>query len=220
MKSNLTKLSLALLSAVFILGCQDLGSGPVEAVDLVPQFDKKDFTSGRCDGVDPIDGHCHDHDVVVEEPTDTFTIKVTGDIFTTNDDGDMGVVYEAFGGGPRAVDVQLKLSLDMRNAVTCGLADLDDPLIGNLVFGNFLIDAIALNFDHNLAQHHFSSHTELPDSPWPPLPGTTVTVGPDVELGSGEWGIQTKGKNHRDGCTGEGVGIEWTAVVKNITGTR
>ena len=31
MKSNLTKLSLALLSAVFILGCQDLGTGAVEA---------------------------------------------------------------------------------------------------------------------------------------------------------------------------------------------
>ncbi len=84
------------------------------------------------------------------------------------------------------------------------------------MFGNFLIDSIALNFDHNLAQHHFSSHTELPDTPWPPLPGVTVIV----ESGSGEWGVQTKGKNHRDGCTGEGVGIEWVAEVTNITGQR
>ena len=37
MKSNLTKLSLALLSAVFILGCQDVGTGPD---GLVPQFAK------------------------------------------------------------------------------------------------------------------------------------------------------------------------------------
>ncbi len=38
MKPNLTKLSLALLSAVFILGCQDLGTGAVEADGLEPQF--------------------------------------------------------------------------------------------------------------------------------------------------------------------------------------
>ena len=29
MKSDLVKVSLALLSVVFILGCQDVGSGPV-----------------------------------------------------------------------------------------------------------------------------------------------------------------------------------------------
>ena len=39
-KSDLTKLSLALLSAVFILGCQDLGTGVVEADGLEPQFAK------------------------------------------------------------------------------------------------------------------------------------------------------------------------------------
>ena len=38
MKSNLTKLSLALLSAVFILGCQDLGTGAVASDGLEPQF--------------------------------------------------------------------------------------------------------------------------------------------------------------------------------------
>ena len=38
MKSNLTKVSLALLSAVFILGCQDQGSSPVEPAGLGPQF--------------------------------------------------------------------------------------------------------------------------------------------------------------------------------------
>ena len=40
MKKHLVKLSLALLSAVFILGCQDQGSGVV-GVDLVPQFAKE-----------------------------------------------------------------------------------------------------------------------------------------------------------------------------------
>ena len=39
MKAHLAKVSLALVSAVFILGCQDLGSGPVGPEG--PQFDKE-----------------------------------------------------------------------------------------------------------------------------------------------------------------------------------
>ena len=46
MKAHLTKVSLALLSAVFIFGCQDLGSGPVGPDG--PQFDK-----GFCGSVPP-----------------------------------------------------------------------------------------------------------------------------------------------------------------------
>ena len=38
MKSGLVKLSLALLSAVFVLGCMDQGPGPVGVDGLVPQF--------------------------------------------------------------------------------------------------------------------------------------------------------------------------------------
>ncbi len=55
MKKHLAKLSLALLSAVFVLGCQDQGSGVV-GVDLGPQFDKKG--SGECDAA-ASGGHCH-----------------------------------------------------------------------------------------------------------------------------------------------------------------
>ena len=42
MKTDLTKISLALLSAVFVLGCQDLGPGPVGPDGLVPQFHHSD----------------------------------------------------------------------------------------------------------------------------------------------------------------------------------
>ena len=38
MKSHLPKVSLAFLSAVFLLGCQDMGSGPVGPDGLGPQF--------------------------------------------------------------------------------------------------------------------------------------------------------------------------------------
>ena len=42
MKSHLTKISLALLSAVFLLGCQDLGTGVVESDGLGPAFAPKE----------------------------------------------------------------------------------------------------------------------------------------------------------------------------------
>ena len=212
MKSNLAKVSLALLSAVFILGCQDVGTGVVASDGLVPQFAKPDC------GTTATHASCKPPD----EPIETFTVKVTGAIFSvgTNIYGGEEGLYEAHGPAVKVVDLQLNIS-SIRTALSCaegsGLSVLGSVLTGNLVFGNFLIDNIALNFDHNLAQHHFSSHTELPDT-WPPLPGETFTV----ESGSGEWGVQTKGKNHQDGCTGEGVFVNpmpaWTAEVTNITG--
>ena len=41
MSAHFTRVSLALLTAVFLLGCQDLGSGPVGVDGLEPQFAKK-----------------------------------------------------------------------------------------------------------------------------------------------------------------------------------
>ena len=42
MKAHLAKVSLALLSTVFLLGCQDMGSGPVGLDGLGPEFKKCD----------------------------------------------------------------------------------------------------------------------------------------------------------------------------------
>ncbi len=47
MKAHLAKVSLALLSTVFLLGCQEQGSGPVGPEG--PQFDKPDPTTGLHD---------------------------------------------------------------------------------------------------------------------------------------------------------------------------
>ena len=66
MKSNYVKVSLALLSAVFILGCQDVGTGPD---GLVPQLDKPgEPGTPTCPGGADRDGkgHCHDDE---ETPT-------------------------------------------------------------------------------------------------------------------------------------------------------
>ncbi len=80
------------------------------------------------------------------------------------------------------------------------------------MFGNFLNDHIALNFDHNDAEHWFESATELPET-WP----ATMTVNEPfvTHQSTGEWSMQSQGKNHRDGCTGEGGlgSITWRAEV-------
>ena len=47
MRSNLTKVSLALLSAVFVLGCQDLGLDAVGPGDVGPQFAKGGGGGGK-----------------------------------------------------------------------------------------------------------------------------------------------------------------------------
>ena len=60
MKAHLTKVSLALLSTVFLLGCQDMGPEPVGPDD--PQFDKPlTLDQDECDEVGGVfeKGHCH-----------------------------------------------------------------------------------------------------------------------------------------------------------------
>ena len=56
MKAHLAKVSLALLSTVFLLGCQDMGSEPVGPG---PEFDKP---GNVCEA------HCHDDDAVDPDP--------------------------------------------------------------------------------------------------------------------------------------------------------
>ena len=84
MKSNLTKVSIALLSVVFILGCQDLG--PVGPDGLVPQFDKKGTEGDLCpDGIQNVGpfrdakGHCHGDDEPDPVEDATFTADFTGE---------------------------------------------------------------------------------------------------------------------------------------------
>jgi hypothetical protein len=67
MKAHLTKLSLALLSTVFLLGCQEQGSGPVGPEG--PQFNKPfKLDTDECAALGKVldaAGHCHDD----EDPT-------------------------------------------------------------------------------------------------------------------------------------------------------
>ncbi len=228
MKARLAKVSLALLSTVFLLGGQDMGSGPVGPEGLGPEFDKPVKSPGDCLALGRVldeDGHCHDTEE--QASTEIFTVRLTGnDIFGVGSNIGMEGLYET---NERfdAVSVrgfQMVLSSVILDAVTCAeggeLSALPDPLIGKLSFGNFLNDYIILFFEYNGAEHYFQSQIDDLDNPdpWPP----TVEGGPvTVTQGTGQWSIQNQGKNHRDGCTGEGGpgSITWEAEVTNITGT-
>ena len=80
MKAHLAKVSLALLSTVFLLGCQEQGSSPVGPEG--PQFDKKD--SGNC--AEPVNGHCHgDEGGGGGRVSGTFTAALTGEVTSVED---------------------------------------------------------------------------------------------------------------------------------------
>ncbi len=82
MKAHLAKVSLALLSTVFLLGCQDMGSGPVGPDG--PQFDMRDAeTEASCGllvGKVFKNGHCHGG--AEPTPAATFTVLHVGDVTT------------------------------------------------------------------------------------------------------------------------------------------
>ena len=85
MKSDLLKLSIALLSAAFILGCQDVGTGPD---GLVPQFNRKGAIVQEDCPVQMRQGHCHVAEDPVPTPAAAF-VKIshtTGDIATIPED--------------------------------------------------------------------------------------------------------------------------------------
>ena len=218
MKSDLVKVSLALLSAVFVLGCQDVGWGPVGPDG--PQFDKRGKTGALCGGPgEPVrdeNGHCHGDEETTGNPR--YSVKLTGDIFSVGGDEGFYETIDPTGAVGTAVIVKDDFQMDISfiwDELNCGRDGLGDrPPFPSLTgkgfsLNNFAIPYLILTFDHNRAEHWFTSDSELPD-PWPPTTvGDTAVV---TQKNPGEWSLNTQGKNHRDGCTGEGP-ITWRAAV-------
>ncbi len=80
MKLHLTKVSLALLAAAFLLGCQDQGSEPVGPEGVGPQFaegggPQSIHREGSCKGHHRHDPGC---DEILGRPE--YTVVVTGDL--------------------------------------------------------------------------------------------------------------------------------------------
>ncbi len=227
MKSDLAKVSLALLSAVFILGCQDLGTGSVE-LDSGPQFDKRGDTGALCGGAGgPVrdeNGHCHGDEEATGVPT--YSISLEGSIFSV--DGPYDTNHPV---GAVIVKDDFKMDVTFfRGKLTCLLGrEVGDPepdfITGGFSLTPSAIPALIFRFEHNGAAHLVESLSDSfsdMEAEWYPTEiGEMVPV---TDL-NGQWKITTTGKNHRFGCTGEGGPdtknpdntINWTANVTRIS---
>ena len=228
MKKHLVKLSLALLSAVFILGCQDQGSGVV-GLDSGPQFDKKG--SGTCDAA-ASGGHCHgDEDPEPEPepiPRDSFNVTFKGDIagvgkfYDVPDDSKTDILTArtvTFGGPPSFPDVDLTFSESFKGQFDgFGESCFGEPLtvLGSIDQGRttqFFFNAKAKDVEefsddiwYNLA---LFDEVFDPLVPWPPVVETIIT--------GGTFALKHEnGPGRKNACQGDGV-LSFTITVTKIT---
>ena len=84
MKAHLTKVSLALLSAAFLLGCQEHGSEPVGPEGLGPEF-------AKVKNCNPVIGDVHPSCKPADDDDKTVTVTLSGGMEASDDDTLTGV---------------------------------------------------------------------------------------------------------------------------------
>ena len=196
MKAHLTKLSVALLSTAFLLGCQDQGSGPV-GPEVAPQFNR------------PTNGvHNHGGDNGPPPPEE-------GGSFTATYAGDVSGVFSL--GGPQSG----KLILNSPNAPDP--VTLSGPLLDLRCFSNPPFDALAGVDESGRMQMFFTAEGTdgsevkyvlaifgaLEDgAPWPP------TLAVSNEITGGTFTLEKgNGPGKKVACEGSGI-LDFTAVVE------
>jgi hypothetical protein len=210
MKAHLAKLSLALLSTVFLFGCQDLGSGPVGLDGLGPEFHHRDGHSKGGDGGGGSGG--------VATFWATFESGVTqeGIITLGAPKGRKQSVQTLTGmpGGEPAVRATLDLTFLQKSVTggeTCFPLNSGNGTEPTSVFNGPLSVGLAKDLTNMRVAFYFPAFgtdgTEvsyllaLPGStsdPWPPADGTPTTitgVGFNIHHNSGGSSVA---------CTGEG----------------
>ena len=188
--------SVALVTAAFLFGCQDMGSGPVGPDGLVPQFSHRE---GSCQGHHRHDPGC---DVIRGRPQYFVDVKV--------DFVGSGLTTPVRGGEIIANDFDADLTFFVNQGLTCGGNALTTPKEGTftILAGDDHLH-LGFSFMHNEAKHHIGLlETTKPDI-WPPTLDNDQTFGET----NGSWGLSSQGRNHQNGCTGEGSNITWSATV-------
>ena len=181
MKSNLATVSLALLAAAFVLGCQDVA--PVGPDGLVPQFAK-----WTCET------RPH-HPTCAPPPAgDDFTVTITGSVVSaaTQDVSGPGLLAQG-------------ILVDLSGFQICNLGmqtgQLFMPQGDDHVHFSFQFmhteTGTGVESQHTLAMLGELSEGDL----LPPDPGTSAVI---TEKAGEPWSITSKGKNHKNGCKGEG----------------
>ena len=208
MKSNLTKVSLALLSAVFILGCQDLGTGVVASDGAGPQFH-------HAEGHEK--GGGKDDDGGDDRPT--YFITVTGDDISTIPketravrDANILIVDE----------VPMDLSffdgkLSQSDGTPCGMIGTGVPAHIQISLGRGDDHMhVFFDFDFPVGVTHNIGFIQPPPPPppgtWPPEDRLVFTVE------KSEWVVRAPSKkDQKVACTGEGAAGEETGLDFTIT---
>ena len=198
MKSHLAKLSLALLSTVFLLGCQEQGSSPVGPEGLGPEFSHK---PGKAHG-----GNKGDPQV--------FDVTLTGDVFfiSRTVPSTSGLLLK---------DITLDLSFFGAAISGCNLEEETGDLA--LQEGSegesghaFLLFHFRHNVDNNEIRHSLEMDATINNpANWPPATGTSNSM---IELpkGNGHWQVKASGRNHQNGCKGEGGGPDFDGPGKDL----
>ena len=173
----------ALIGVALVLGCQDVGTGPV-GPDR-PQFDK------------PTPNHDHGDDGdLLFDVTLTGNVSSFGTVTTDN-----GLLLK---------NITLNLSFFNVKKLSCALGDETGDLTlqeGDSGNGHaFLLFHFRHNVDNNDIRHSLEMDAIIQSTTgWPPTEPSTMTEGPAND-GNGHWIVKASGRNHQDGCTGEGGG--------------
>ena len=189
----------ALLGVAFLLGCQDVGTGPD---GLAPQFDKRDF-GGEC-AVARLRGHCH---VLDPEPPATNPLNVT----ITSTPGHLSAAQQDMS-GPGLNDVNLEVNLSTFPA-SCNLGTKTGQLF--IAQGDDHVH-VSFSFTHNESgsggesRHALSMDGVLQTGALPPIVGTPAVI---VESAAGLWSITSRGKDHRNGCKENGANLVFTVTI-------
>ena len=199
MKAHLAKVSLALLSAAFLLGCQEQGSEPVGPEGLGPEFVHK---QGKVHG-----GNKGDPQV--------FDVTLTGDVFFTTTDNEVESTR-----GLLLKKIELDLSFFGAAISGCNLGkETGDLTLQEGSEGEsghaFLLFHFRHNVDNNEIRHSLEMDATIDDpANWPPATGSNFMI--ESPEGTGHWQVKASGRNHQNGCKGEGGGPDFDGPGKDL----
>ena len=210
MKSNLTKVSFALLSAVFILSCQDVGTGVVEADGLSPQFAKKDKNCVT----PPLHPSCPEDEVPPPAGT-TFDVTILSSQISSPDPQPTTALNLYF------ENYHMDLSFFNNGPTNCSSLAVQP---GTLIMTRGDADGphvhVTFQFEYHETSGVDSKHSlsieGVPDDlgvDWGDPTETRVVN----SYASGYWTMTSKGRNHQNGCKGEEDGTLNTGDEVNYT---
>ncbi len=192
MKNSIIFLGLTLLFAAFMLSCQQQESGPTGPEAL---------------------------QTLAKKPVAYFDVTLTGNFLSSP----IPLEFENNIGDRRAIVVDATLNFNdfFEGELSC-LLEISEDLTGVFVlhsgskgnghaFLNFQFTHPTTDIFYTLELWGKIESTEN----WPPSSGSDNTM-TELELENetdGHWKLKATGRNHQNGCTGEGDGLTFTATV-------